>query len=299
LTLLVATVVLLAAAYLAWRARFGSPPRRWPQVLCFHKISSRFCWEGTWTTPGIFFACIDTLRDSGYRFVGLEEYLESANPACGGEPRESDAAGTLLLTFDDGYRELYDVVLPGLEERGVPLHVFVVTDYVGRNNDWDLSLGRRPFPHLGWPEIEDMARRGVTFGSHGASHGDFTAMGEVEIREELDRSKSVLESRLGRPVRSVSWPFGRCDERAKNAAREAGYDAAFSLYPPHHNTVFDPFAIRRNGVYIIDRPGWIRIKLTGGPVFWLEEMKCRAINAVAALTPALKRLSVPPARRDN
>jgi peptidoglycan/xylan/chitin deacetylase (PgdA/CDA1 family) len=250
-------------------------------------------------TPGVFFACIDSLRNSGYRFVDLDEYLESADPAAAGAKGGGNPSRTLLLTFDDGYRELYDVVLPGLEKRGIPLHVFVVTDYIGRNNDWDLSLGRRPYPHLGWREIDDMARRGVTFGSHGASHGDFTAMGDGEVRTELGRSKSVLESRLGKPIRTVSWPFGRCNDRTKYAAREAGYDAAFSLYPAHHNTVFDRYAIRRNGVYIIDRPGWIRAKLTAGPLFWLEEMKCRAINATAALTPALKRLSRRPARRDN
>ena len=70
-----------------------------------------------------------------------------------------------------------------------------------------------------------------------------------------------------------------------------GYDAAFSLYPAHHNFTFDRFAIRRNGVYIIDPAGWIQTKITPGPLFWLEEMKCRAINAIAAVTPAIKRLS--------
>lgn len=290
---LVAVVVILIAVYLVWRVRYGYPAADHPSVLCFHKISNRFCWEGTWTTPDRFFAYVDRLRRLGYRFVGMDDYLDRVASGRRGGDRE------VVITFDDGYRDLYDVVLPGLESRGVPFHVFLVTDYVGRQNDWDLSLGRRAFWHLDWPEIEDMTSRGVTFGSHGASHGDLTRMGAKEARAELDRSRAVIEEHLGRPARTVSYPFGRYDDAVKAAAREAGFDAAFSLYPAHHNAHFDRYAIRRNGVYIIDPVALIANKWEPGPLLWMEEMKCRAINAVAVLTPVLKRLSPSGSRRDR
>lgn len=284
LVFIIIFVIFFAAVYIVWRTRYGYPSGSRPGVLCFHKISRRFCWEGTWTTPSRFFAYIDRLRGLGYRFVSVDDYLAGISSGPGGG-RE------VLLTFDDGYEELYDLVLPGLEERGVPFHVFLVTDYVGRDNAWDLSLGRRPFRHLDWPAIEEMAARGVTFGSHGASHKDLTCLSDEEVRSELQRSKTAIEGRLGAVVRTVSYPFGRCDPGVARAAREAGYDAGFSLYPSRRNSTFDPFAIRRNGVYIIDPVGLVETKLEPGPLYWLEEMKCRAINAVAVLTPLLKRRS--------
>lgn len=278
---LVAVVVLFSSVYLIWRIRYGHRIQGRPEVLCFHKVSAKFCWEGTWTTPGRFFAYVDRLLGLGYRFLGMDDYLDGAGR--GGRD--------LLLTFDDGYGELFERVLPGLESRGVPFHVFLVTDYVGRNNDWDLGLGRRSHRHLDWPEIVEMASRGVTFGSHGATHGDFTRMAPTILRGELDRSKSAIEDRVGAPVRTVSYPFGRYNHSVREAVRAAGFDAAFSMYPSHHNTRFDPFAIRRCGVYIIDPVRRIETKLRPGPLFWLEEMKCRAINSVALLTPFLKRPS--------
>jgi len=282
--LVIIIFIVFAAVYFVWRTRFGYPTGSRPGVLCFHKITEQFCWEGTWTTPSRFFAYIDRLRGLGYRFVGVDEYL--AGGSSGG------AAGReVLLTFDDGYEELYHLVLPGLEERGVPFHVFLVTDYVGCDNSWDLSLGRRPFRHLDWPGIEEMAGRGVTFGSHGASHEDLTRLSGTEVSSELERSKTAIEDRLGAVVRTVSYPFGRYDLTVTRAAREAGYDAGFSLYPSHSNSTFDPYAIRRNGVYIIDPVGLVETKLEPGPLYWLEEMKCRAINAVSVLTPLLKRRS--------
>jgi peptidoglycan/xylan/chitin deacetylase (PgdA/CDA1 family) len=287
---LVAVAIFLSAVYLVWRNRYGYTGQDRPEVLCFHKVSQRFCWEGTWTTPGRFFAYVDHLMGQGYRFVGMDRYLDAA-ASDGLRGRE------LVLTFDDGYRELYDVVLPGLESRGVPFHVFLISDYVGRQNDWDLKLGRRAFHHLDWTEITEMASRGVTFGAHGASHGDLTRMGRPEVSAELERSKEAIEDHLGRPVRTVSYPFGRYNITVKEAARDAGYDAAFSMYPAHRNEHFDPLAIRRNGVYIIDPVAWIETKLKPGPFFWLEEMKCRAINSVAVLTPLLKRFSPGGSRR--
>ena len=282
---LVAAVSILIAIYLIWRLRYGYPAADYPVVLCFHKIADRFCWEGTWTTPDRFFGYVDRLRRAGYRFMAMDDYLDCLESRRRGDQRD------VVITFDDGYRELYDVVLPGLEARGIPFHVFLVTDYVGRNNEWDLSLGRRAFRHLDWPEIEEMGARGVTFGSHGASHGDLTRMDAGEARDELVRSKTVLEGRLAQPARTVSYPFGRYDDDVKAAAHQAGYEAAFSLYPARHNAIFDRYAIRRHGVYIIDPVALIAKKWEPGPLLWMEEMKCRAINAVAVLTPLLKRLS--------
>jgi peptidoglycan/xylan/chitin deacetylase (PgdA/CDA1 family) len=286
---LVIVVILLSVIYLVWRVRYVAPPHR-NHVLCFHKISDRFCWEGTWTTPRRFFAYIDHLQTLGYRFVGMDDYLDSITSGRWNE-RE------ILVTFDDGYAELHQVVLPGLEARGIPFHVFLVTDFIGKDNTWDLSLGRRPFRHLDWREIENMAIRGVTFGSHGATHGDFTAMTPERVREEMILSKSVIENRLGKPVTTLSYPFGRYNESVRTAAKECGYNAAFSLYPSHPNTIFDRFAVRRNGVYIIDPVRLVQTKIEPGPLFWFEEMKCRAINAVACLTPAIKRFSGDSERR--
>jgi len=291
---LVIVIVVLAALHLVWRVRYGTPPRHWPQVLCYHKVSNRFCWEGTWTTPDRIFATVDRLLERDYRFLDIHSYLDAIDTMEGTASAASPAARRdLLLTFDDGYGELYDTVLPGLDARGVPFHVFLVTDYAGRTNEWDLSLGRRPFVHLDWGQVENMASHGVTFGSHGATHGDLTRMDSDEVRAELERSKRAIEEHVGGAVGTVSYPFGRYNDAVAAIAREAGYEAAFSLYPSHTNTLFHRYAIRRNGVYVIDTVPVVEAKLSPGSLFWLEEMKCRAINRVAVLTPLLKRSSRP------
>ena len=270
------------AAHLLWRARYGYPPDHIPRVLCFHKLSSRFLFEGTWTTPKRFAAYIDRLRERGYSFIDESQYLASLDA-----PPE-DRTKQIFLTFDDGYTEVRDVAWPLLSEREIPFHVFFVTDFAGRTNAWDLSLGRPPFRHLDWTTVRVMAERGVTFGSHTASHTDVTRMSRGDARASLERSRKAIEDAVGKPVRTLSYPYGRYHAVAQEVARAAGFEAAFSLYPSHRNAVTDRFALRREAVYIIDPVSMIETKLQKHALYGLEEMKCRAINAVAVLTPLLK-----------
>lgn len=282
LPLVIFVILALLALYGIWKVKYRYAAKGYPQALCYHKITERFCFEGTWTTPDRFFAQIDFLLHSGFRFINESDFLT----ALGRPPAAGERA--LFITFDDGYEEIHRHVMPGLMARGISFHVFLVTDFSGRDNDWDLSLGRRPFRHLSWENVEEMAGKGVTFGSHGATHRDLIRLSEGERVDELRRSKQAIEQRLNKPVRTFSYPFGRYDSALKNLAQKAGYEAAFSLYPSHCNEKMDRFAIRRNGVYIIDTKGSILRKLERRRLSWFEEMKCRSINGVAALTPFFK-----------
>jgi peptidoglycan/xylan/chitin deacetylase (PgdA/CDA1 family) len=273
----------LLILYVTWRVRYRYPPAGVPQVLCYHKLTDRFCLEGTWMTRRRFLDQIDRLVGAGYRFVDEDEYLAAV------EDPPSAISKSILLTFDDGYEDLYEMYIDHLRPRGVPVLIFVVTGYVGQDNTWDLSGGRRHFRHLSWPQIATMEQAGARFGSHGSTHADLTRIDAAAIDLEIAGSKKTLESKLVTRVQSFSYPFGRYDSRIKVAVEAAGYTAAFSLYPRHSNEIVDRFALRRNGVYIIDTPRTIRWKLEPSAMYWFEEMKCRTINRVAVLTPVLKR----------
>lgn len=288
----VVIALVLVLMFLYSTLRFGKPRSGSAHVLCFHKVSRRFCWEGTWTTPQRFAATIDHLADRGYRFVTLADYLREVDTP------STDSDRVLLLTFDDGYAEVYSDVFPMLTEKGIPFHVFVVSEFAGRDNAWDLTLGRRAFRHLDWEEIRTMAGAGVGFGSHSATHRDLTRLSDADLRSELESSRRTIAEHAGIEVDTISYPFGRCNARVAAAARSAGYTAGFSLYPRRHNLIVDRYALRRNAVYIIDPPALIECKFPSHPFFLFEELKCRVINAVAVLTPVFKRHGQP-ADRDR
>ncbi len=274
-------LLLIIIIYCLWKRLPGYPPSSCPRVLAYHKITN-FEFGGTWMTPGRFRNQVDALMEVGYRFIGEETLLRIA----GGERNPGEKE--IFLTFDDGYAELLDTAVPLLMERKIPAHFFIVTSYVGQENKWELPLPGRRFRHLSWEEIEQLCREGFTMGSHTCSHSDLTRLPPEAVKRELRRSRQEIEEHLGVRVRTVSFPFGRVDPGVKEQARAAGYSAAFTLYPGRRDGYSDRFALRREGVYIIDTIHTIRVKLGRGRFFWLEDLKGRAINAVAVMTPLLK-----------
>ena len=67
-----------------------------------------------------------------------------------------------------------------------------------------------------------------------------------------------FEDELGRPCRFLAYPYGEENQRVQEAARAAGYDAAFAL--PGPSGPVNPFTLRRVGIYLRDNRLRFRLK---------------------------------------
>jgi len=136
----------------------------------------------------------------------------------------------VLLTFDDGYRDVYENAYSVLKELKLKALLFPATDYIGT---------ARPFPHderlpmvnpaLSWDEIRDM-QDVFTVGSHTNSHRVLTTMPLQEAKEEIVSSKALIEDRLGCAVNFFSYPKGASgdfNQPLEDTLRSAGYIASF------------------------------------------------------------------------
>jgi peptidoglycan/xylan/chitin deacetylase (PgdA/CDA1 family) len=102
-----------------------------PLVLGYHRVvgdfsaNARIEMPSMLTSRDMFERHIDWLGRH-FRFVGLDEIGEHALT---GEPFGEPV---VAITFDDGYRDVYEQAFPVLERKGIPAAIFVVTDLVGR-----------------------------------------------------------------------------------------------------------------------------------------------------------------------
>jgi peptidoglycan/xylan/chitin deacetylase (PgdA/CDA1 family) len=132
----------------------------------------------------------------------------------------------VLVTIDDGARSLLTDALPVLRAYAVPAVAFVSPGLIGNA----AAGAEQPEPYLDWDELERACAAGVTIGSHGFEHRSLGLMPLAEAAEQAERSREVLERRLGGAVRSFAYPFGtRSDFSAETdrVLREAGYACAF------------------------------------------------------------------------
>jgi len=183
-------------------------------IVVFHKLTRRPILGTSWHTPHQFETTLRWFKEKGFKGIDPIELLKSPNFL-----KEK----SLLVTFDDGYREVYTLGLPILEKYGFKPLIFLIAGYIGKENRWDYGVR---FRHLGWEEIMELKRRGYVFGSHTLTHPDLTKLSLKELYRELSESKRILEDKLGR-IEFLSYPFGRYNERIKEMAREIGYRMAF------------------------------------------------------------------------
>ena len=50
------------------------------------------------------------------------------------------------------------------------------------------------------------------------------------LKYELDHSKEVIEEKLGIKCNTIAYPYGNNNEKVREAAKAAGYEAAFTTY---------------------------------------------------------------------
>jgi peptidoglycan/xylan/chitin deacetylase (PgdA/CDA1 family) len=194
-----------------------------PPVLAWHKVERRHELGVTRISPRRFEKQIERLAMAGWKTLGMEEVIACAIGERVAAPNE------LAITFDDGYRGLREHAFPVLEAHGFRATCFVITDYAGKLNRWDVAYGGRRFAHLAWRDMRAWQGRGIEFASHTATHPRLTRCSSDQVREELWRSRVAIARELGVETPTVSYPFGAAGEREERLARDAGYAAGFGI----------------------------------------------------------------------
>lgn len=180
------------------------------------------------------------LARAGWRGITLGEFAATMR---GERPQ---GTGELLITFDDAYRGLRDHAFPVLRDLGFGAACFVVTDYAGRLNRWDVAYGGRRFAHLAWRDIETWRAGGMDFGSHTATHRRLPWLDEHVLLDELRRSRHAMHTALGVAPTSIAYPFGAVSRCVTAAAARCGYSLGFALGVPWRG---DAMRIPRTAVH--------------------------------------------------
>ena len=265
--------------YMLWRIKFKKPPKATVPILAYHQVSDRFDLSITRQKVSQFEKGIRFLYEQGYKAIRLEEVYNS---------NEEYNGKKVAITFDDGYEDVYLNAFPLLQKLGFTACIFVITGYVGKYNEWDYNWGRNKKKHLSWEQIQKMSDAGFGFGSHTVNHPDLAKIPQQFVEYELKRSKQVLEDKLGQRVHFLSYPFSRYNRYVQKEAERLGYKGAYTLCSNSKQNDFHPFSQERWGVYLLDSPLTLKIKLNQGKLFWIEDMKGRIINKFPSWTIILK-----------
>lgn len=221
-------VAALARRVLADRGRF---------VLEFHGVAARrYPDVPTVVQPSLIASDLERVLhwlSRRFHFLAPDEFLGSDRPG-------------VLLTFDDGFANNHEVVLPLLVQSQAPAIFFVATRHIGAHGRWlgfveeelrlagcdaaavSCEVAHDLFDGMDESQVRSCAASDlVTLGAHTVSHPRLTMLGDDELMAEIVGSKTTLENMAGRGVDFFAYPFGDADDRVVRAVDEAGYRAAF------------------------------------------------------------------------
>lgn len=266
---------------------FTGSPWRLP-VLMFHHVEPEPLrpepvHRDSYVTPDELAALLDALDARGVGVLTLRQAADwyhgtdvsGTNPqGSAGHARRRDLPHRhhVVLTFDDACRCFRRHALPLLAARGLGATVFAVSGALGGVNHWDADQGERREELMDAGELAALAGEGVEIGCHGARHVDLSAVDDPAVLErETAGARAELETRIGVPVTSFCYPYGRLVPAARRAVREAGFTAAVAIHDHAGAVTGDPWAVPRLPV----RPGESGLEL------WLK---------TRGLYPAFSRL---------
>jgi peptidoglycan/xylan/chitin deacetylase (PgdA/CDA1 family) len=182
--------------------------------------------------PRVFAAQMEWLHANGWHAITATQAYDALERGLRLPPR------SVLITFDDGYRDVLRNAAPVLRRLHMPAVAFVITDRIS---------GPDP-SFLTWLELARLERDGVAVGSHTVTHRDLTALPPGELTAELVDSRRALEGHLHVPVPWLAYPRGGVDAAVLAAAQRAGYLLAFTTVPGSGQDAARPLLLHRDEI---------------------------------------------------
>ena len=175
-------------------------------VLSYHSISNDRSIVSLSTNN--FEKQISFLKKLGYTAINFDEIDQNKN-------------NQIIITFDDGYKDILINALPILSKYNFKATCFFVTNLIGKNNNWDIKNEKFENKKLMSPdEIKKWYLSGMGVQSHSHNHKDLTKLSTKEIINELEYSKKYIQNEFNIVSNVFCYPFGKVNKDVYELTRK-------------------------------------------------------------------------------
>lgn len=182
----------------------------------------------------------EILKRTNHRRFATEEVKRCLNGTANGLPVE------VSLTSTNAKNKAWRLLTASLKQCEPALIDEAVTLM-----ERELGVKTEDFRHhhatLNWAQVREMSENGIDFGAHTVTHASLRSLPLARVMEEVLESKQAIETETGKPVVSLTYPYGDHPDAAGVVPKLAasGFDCAFLSQNGYICPKSDPFALKR------------------------------------------------------
>jgi len=189
-------------------------PCRYVPILMYHHLlepaeAKKIGAQNLNVSPAIFEQQINYLIKKGYQTIFLDELMD------GMKGNRTLPQKPMVITFDDGYKELYYILYPLMKMKNFKATVFVISQFLDGDK------------YLSWDQLKEMASNNLLeIGDHTLNHSALTeTQGEGFIRDQILSSQKIISERIGRTVKVFAYPYGTYNKTTEKILVEGKFTA--------------------------------------------------------------------------
>jgi peptidoglycan/xylan/chitin deacetylase (PgdA/CDA1 family) len=230
-------------------------------VLMYHRVNDDLPPSPMNTTVNVFYEQMVYLKKH-CRVISMEAFGSFITFF----RNESNFKPTVIITFDDGFRDNYLNAYPILKKLGIPASICLTSGLIGKEDTFSM-YGEMPKPDiLSWDEVNEMADNGITYIPHSVTHRVLPDLVYEEQKHEVNDSIRELRSKLRKGLceGTFCYPFGGFEDPTTfNVLDDLGVKWALTTMPGANKRFLRNLIIRRMTVNGYDTIDDFKMKLKG------------------------------------
>jgi len=207
-------------------------------VLVYHNFSKKRS-DKTAVGQDDFEAQMKYLKQNGYHVVSIDQLLDFI------DYKEQLPEKSIVITFDDAWRSIFDVALPILIKYGFTATFFIYTDFIGGGKA------------MTWKQIETLSKIGFDIQCQTKTHRNLAVPKKNEsfkeyfesIEMEIGYPKNLLKEKLNIDCKFLAYPYGETNNLVIALLKKHGYRAAFTIDRKPNPFFIDKYRIYRSVIY--------------------------------------------------
>jgi len=207
-------------------------------ILAYHNFSKKRS-DKTAVGQDDFEAQMKYLKQNGYHVVSIDQLFDFI------DYKEQLPEKSIVITFDDAWRSIFDVALPILIKYGFTSTFFIYTDFIGGGKA------------MTWKQIETLSKIGFDIQCQTKTHRNLAVPNKNEsfkeyfesIEMEISYPKKLLKKKLNIDCKFLAYPYGETNNLVIALLKKHGYRAAFTVDRKPNPFFIDKYRIHRSVIY--------------------------------------------------